>query len=104
MSAQPTIAQDLKDSVRERVRRVPNEDVLAVHGVETLAADRRRNDCFAHRPCVEDFEAGSPADADRHDAAQRFRERWPNVGNVSQRHYAGLGIVARLVRRFATAD
>src|SRR5207249_1020164 len=55
------VREDGEHGVREVLRVVPDERILAVGRVETFAPDRRGDNGLAHRPRIEDLQPGSTA-------------------------------------------
>ena len=83
---------------------VADQDVLAVDGRETLAADRRADDGLAHRPGVQDLQARAAADPERHDVARGVAHQRPHVVDVAGQLDAMLLAVEPLLFRRRPAD
>src|SRR2546425_7707121 len=88
------------DRLSEGFGVVPDEDVAAVLGGQTFAADCGAHHRLPHRPCVQDLEARAPANPERHDVAGGVAHVGADIRHIAgELHRVAIAVVAtNLVR------
>src|SRR5213076_52525 len=73
---------------------VPDEDVAAVLGGQTFAADRGAHHRLPHRPRVQDLEARAPANPQRHDVAGGIAHVRADIRHITRElHRVAIAVV-----------
>src|SRR5256714_14812796 len=84
------------DRLSEGFGVVPDDDVAAVLGGQTFAADRGAHPRLPHRPCVQDLEARAPANPERHDVAGGVAHVGADIRHIAgELHRVAIGVGAR---------
>ena len=73
-SPERDVLQQRSTRVREPVRAISDQEVLAIHPIESFSPERRRHHWYAMSERFEDLDAGASSEPDGHSADVGARE------------------------------